>query len=122
MRRKHNVGHPVRTQWVFGGLDTETQDGFLVALDRRDADTLLPILQEYVLPQTTVVSDLWGAYRTINNLGNQHLTVNHRLHFVDPVEVFLVGPHRGAVVPDALKLFCAHCVVVVLDRDEVLRT
>ena len=83
--RKHNVGHPVRTQWVFGGLDTETQDGFLVAVDRRDADTLLPVLQEYVLPQTTVVLDLWGAYRTVNNLGYQHLTVNYRLHFIDPV-------------------------------------
>ena len=69
VRRKHNVGHPVRTQWVFGGLGTETQDGFLVAVDRRDADTLLPVLQEYVLPQTTVVSDLWGAYCIVNNLG-----------------------------------------------------
>ena len=35
MWQKHNVGHPVRTQWVFGGLDTETPDGFLVAVDRR---------------------------------------------------------------------------------------
>ena len=65
--QNHNVGHPVRTQWVFGGLDTETQDGFLIAVDRRDADTLLAVLQEYVPPQTTVVSDLWGAYRTISN-------------------------------------------------------
>ena len=105
----------MRTQWDFGGLDTETQDRFLVALDRRDTGTLLPILQEYVLPQTTVVSDLWGTYRTINNLGNQHLTVNHRLYFIDPVEVFLVRPHQEAVVPDALKLFCAHCIALVLD-------
>ena len=75
----------MKTQWVFGGLDTETQDRFLVAVDRRDADTLLPVWQEYVLPQTIVVSDLWGTYHTINNFGYQHLSVNHRLHFVDPV-------------------------------------
>lgn len=85
VRRKHNVGRVVNTQWVFGGLDTETRDGFLVAVNARDANTLLPILQEYVLPGTTIVSDLWGAYRTINNLGYQHLTVNHSINFVDPV-------------------------------------
>ena len=33
VRCKHNVGHIVRTQWVFGGLDTETK-GILVAVDR----------------------------------------------------------------------------------------
>ena len=38
-----------------------------------------------MLPQTTVVLDLWGAYHTVNNLGYQHLTVNHRLYFIDPV-------------------------------------
>ena len=37
-----------------------------------------------MLPQTTVVLDLWGAYHTVNNLGYQHLTVNHRIHFIDP--------------------------------------
>ena len=31
---KHNVGCVMRTQWVFGGLDTETKEGFLVAVDR----------------------------------------------------------------------------------------
>lgn len=85
VRRKHNVGRMVNTQWVFGGLDVGTQEGFLVAVDRRDADTLLPVLREYVIPGSTVVSDLWGAYQTINNRGYVHLTVNHRLHFVDPI-------------------------------------
>ena len=85
VRRKHNVGRVVRTQWVFGGIDNETKEGFLVEVDRRDADTLLPILQQYVLPGTTVVSDLWQAYNTINALGYNHLTVNHRMNFVDPV-------------------------------------
>ena len=31
------------------------------------------------------MSDLWRAYGTVNNLGYRHLTVNHRLNFVDPV-------------------------------------
>ena len=44
VKRKH-VGRQVRTQWVFGGLDTTTQEAFLVAVPRRDAATLLPVLQ-----------------------------------------------------------------------------
>ena len=80
---KHHLEQVVRTQWVFGGLDSQTKQGFLVAVDRRDTDTLLPVLQQYVLPGTTVVSNLWGAYNTINTLGYQHLTVNHSINFVD---------------------------------------
>ena len=51
----------MNTQWVFGGLDMETQDGFLVAVDRRNADALLPVLQDYVIPGSTIVSD-YGAH------------------------------------------------------------
>ena len=28
VQRKHNVGRAVNTQWVFGGIDTDTQEGF----------------------------------------------------------------------------------------------
>ena len=62
----------------------EMKHGFLVAVPQRDAATLLPIPQQYVLLGTTVISDLWAAYNTIGNLGYQHLTVNHSIHFVDP--------------------------------------
>ena len=59
----------MNTQWVFGGLDTEIWEGFLIALDHQDTDTLLPVLQQFVIPGTKVVSDLWGVYNTIDNLG-----------------------------------------------------
>jgi hypothetical protein len=32
-----------------------------------------------------VVSDCWTVYNRISQLGYEHLTVNHRLHFVDLV-------------------------------------
>ena len=84
VRRKYNVGHQVREQWVFGGYDVATKVGFMVPVDRRDAATLLPIIQKYIAPGTTIISDLWAAYNTIGTLGYQHLTVNHSLNFVDP--------------------------------------
>ncbi len=57
----------------------------MVSVDRRDAATLLPIIQQYILPGTTIISDLWAAYNTLNNLGYTHLTVNHSMNFVDPI-------------------------------------
>ena len=32
--RKFNIGRVVSTQWVFGGIDSETKEGFLVAVDQ----------------------------------------------------------------------------------------
>ena len=92
-RRKYNRGRMIREQWVFGGIDTQTKAGFMVPVDRRDAATLLPIIQQFILPGTTIVSDLWGAYNTVGNLGYAHLTVNHSVNFVDP----LTFAHTNAV-------------------------
>ena len=56
-------------------------------VSRRDANTLLPIIQAHVAPGTRVYSDEWAAYNQVQNLPNvsSHQRVNHSLHFVDPV-------------------------------------
>ena len=53
-------------------------------VSRRDANTLLPIIQAHVAP---VYSDEWAAYNQVQNLPNvsSHQRVNHSLHFVDLV-------------------------------------
>jgi transposase-like protein len=54
---------------------------------RRDANTLLPIIQAHTLPGTVIHSDQWRAYSQVTTLPNvaSHSTVNHSLNFVDPV-------------------------------------
>ncbi|XP_067124164.1 uncharacterized protein [Centruroides vittatus] len=74
----------VGEQWVFGGYDVRTKESFMVAVDRRNASTLLPVLQQFVLPGTTAVSDLWAKYKVDENVEYRHLTVNHSVNFVDP--------------------------------------
>ena len=63
-----------------------TNEVFMVPVENRTADTLLPLIQRFILPGTVVVSDLWRAYGGIGNLpqGYLHLTVNHTVNFVDP--------------------------------------
>ena len=88
-KRKYNRGRLVSTQWVFGGIDRDTRQCFAVPVDRRDAATLMPIIRQYILPGTTILSDQWAAYNAINNNNNEnpryiHQTVNHSVNFVDP--------------------------------------
>jgi len=40
----------VPERWVFGGIDTTTKQSFMVEVARRDANTLLPLIQRHVLP------------------------------------------------------------------------
>ena len=52
---------------------------------RRDAATLLPIINDHVAPGTSVWSDQWAAYNQVSSLSNvsTHSTVNHSIEFVN---------------------------------------
>ncbi|XP_046663007.1 uncharacterized protein LOC124355897 [Homalodisca vitripennis] len=83
-KRKYNRGRNIQGQWVFGGIERQSRESFLVPVDQRDRDTLLDIIQQWVLPGTTIVSDCWRAYNCLGDEGFRHLTVNHSINFVDP--------------------------------------
>ena len=61
-KRKYNRGRMVKGQWVFGGVERGSKNFFLVAVDDRSQETLLPIIQEWILPGTTIISDCWKSY------------------------------------------------------------
>ena len=81
----------------------ETNHGFLVVVSQRDAAMLLPIQQQYVLPGTTVILDLWTAHNTIGNLGYQHLTVNHSIHFIHDPQTHASTNHVEAMLSRATQ-------------------
>ena len=64
-RRKYNRSRIVPEQWVFGGYEAATKEGFLVPMARRDAATLLPIIRQWIRPGTTIRSDMWAAYNAL---------------------------------------------------------
>jgi transposase-like protein len=94
-RRKNNVGLVLPQQWVFGGVCRETHEVFLVAVPDRTAQTLLDCIRRHVLPQTTILSDEWAAYRGIQGMGMNltHNTVNHTYNFIDPT----TGAHTQTI-------------------------
>ena len=83
-KMKYHRGRKVEEKKVFCGLFRQTKACFLVPVERRDKETLLPIIRAQILPDTHVISDLWRSYYCLQNEGYKHLTVNHSLNFVNP--------------------------------------
>ena len=102
-RRKYHRGHPVKGQWVFGGVERESGRTFLVAVPDRTADTLVAIIRDWIEPGTSVISDNWAAYCNLESEGFTHRTVNHSIHFVDPD----TGAHTNTIKSTwrAVKVF-----------------
>jgi len=86
-RRKYHRGHPLKSQWVFGGVERESGRTFLVPVPDRTTDTLVAIIRDWIEPGTTAISDCWGAYRNLESQGFTHRTVKHSIHFVDSTPV-----------------------------------
>lgn len=74
----------VMTQkWVWGAVSRNTGQLILKKVNRRDEDTLLPLITKYTDRETHVFTDEWRGY---SNLWNRrfHMTVNHSKEFVSP--------------------------------------
>ena len=84
----HRGRSPATENWVFGLADTSQKPavGYMELVPRRDAATLLPIIQQHVLPGTTIWSDEWAAYNRVASIPGVavHGVVNHSIRFVDP--------------------------------------
>jgi hypothetical protein len=56
----------------------------LIPVEKRDAATLIPIIQRWIKIGSTIISDEWKAYSSLSRLGYNHLTVNHSKSFKNP--------------------------------------
>ena len=66
----------------------------MIPVHDRKANTLIPIIEEYILPGTSIYSDEWASYSSIPSTTFQHLTVNYSISFINPV----TGVHTQTVV------------------------
>ena len=53
--------------------------------NKRDANTLLELIQKHILPDSTIFTDLWKGYNNLIENGFEHCCVNHSLQFVTGV-------------------------------------
>lgn len=86
-KRKYNRGRLLGSGWIFGGVERGNHgNSFLVLVQDRTADTLIPIIQRKIRPGSTIVSDMWKGYDQLSQLGYNHLKINHSENFVNPFE------------------------------------
>ncbi|KAL4089379.1 hypothetical protein QTP88_024425 [Uroleucon formosanum] len=80
-------------QWVFGSYERGSGDCFLIPVEDRSPETLVRIIEEWIRPGTTIISDYWKTYSRLNEKGYNHLTVNHSVNFKDPE----TGAHSNTI-------------------------
>lgn len=85
-KRKYNRGsfRGSGQKWILGIIDRNTQKCHVQMIPDRKRDTLVPIIEQYVLPDTVIHTDEAPMYRVLNQLGFEHYTVCHRDHYVAP--------------------------------------
>lgn len=83
-KRKYNKGRVIEGQWIFGGIERTTKRLFIEPVPNQSADTLLTIIKKWIKPGTTIISDCWKSYNCLSNEHYIHLTVNHKMNFIDP--------------------------------------
>ena len=67
-RRKHNRDPYTEGHWVFEGVQRLTGQAFLVEVEQRGAGTHIPIIERFIRPGTTILSDEWRAYCRIDQI------------------------------------------------------
>lgn len=86
-KRKNNVGRMLGSGWIFGGVERDDHSKcFMVLVPDRKAETLVPIIQQYIRPGSIIISDMWPSYNSLSDCGYIHRQVNHSENFVSPVD------------------------------------
>jgi IS1 family transposase len=84
-RRKIEIGKGKNNErWVVGLYNRETKLTYMELVPKRSAQHLLPIVQSRCEVGTTIITDQWGAYEKLTDLGYPHYTIDHTRHFVHP--------------------------------------
>lgn len=85
--RKSHTGRWRAGHWVFGAIERDSGRCFLAEIPNRNAQTLLALIEEHVLPGSHVMSDELPAYEDIGQINDgiyMHSVVEHKKHFVNP--------------------------------------
>ena len=85
LKRKNNRGRNLERSWYFGGYCQDQKNGFVVPVERRDSESLIPLIDMYVERGSIIHSGERSAFNCLSSYGWIHQTVNHSQHFVDPV-------------------------------------
>ena len=67
-RRKFHRGRRVTGLWVFAAIQRDSDQCMMDVVPDRTAQTLVPLIQQWCLPGTHIISDGWAAYSNLSQL------------------------------------------------------
>ena len=77
-KAKYNRGNPTGTRlWIFGMVQRSLNKIIMYPVDKRDAQTLIPLIEKHVAPGSRICLDSCAAYLHLNELGYEHFSVTH---------------------------------------------
>jgi len=86
-KRKFNKGRRIEGQWVFGAVQRNSRPlkCMMITVPDRSEETLRPLIEQNILPGTTIISDCWRSYAFLSQSADYtHQTVNHSIQFKNP--------------------------------------
>lgn len=86
-RRTLRRGRLVRGMCVFGALERQSRKLVLVPLERRNRQTLLDVIKEYIHPESTIYSKKQYMCGALQEEGYRHIVVNDLSEFATASEV-----------------------------------
>lgn len=82
--KRYHREHCVDGQWVFGGIERGNWSNlFMVPVEKRDSAALLAVIEKWILPGSTIVSNGWTTYSNLAKFGYKQEIVDHRILFID---------------------------------------
>ncbi|CAH0722178.1 unnamed protein product, partial [Brenthis ino] len=92
-KRKYNRGRPREGNWILGMIEKDGP-GYRLEIcpdNKRERNTLFPLIQKHIAPGTEIWTDCWKAYEGLADIPGKnytHKTVNHSSmgvgRFVEP--------------------------------------
>ena len=84
--RKYHRGRVVKcggkkATWILGMVDQQTSESMICHVHKEDGETLIPLNQKHEKPLSTIWTDCWKSYSSLDNLDYIHTTVNHSKNF-----------------------------------------
>ena len=87
VKRKYNRGRMLASGWLFGGIERRT-DGqfkcFMRVVYDRSGDHLKFLIRRHVARGTHIITDGWGGYMGLSEMGYEHSVVIHERNFISP--------------------------------------
>ena len=80
-KMKYGKSKPVNGQLVFGGVERGINKWFFKVVDKRNKDTLLPIIQDWVLLGSVIISNCRKTYDCLKDYDYELLHINNSLHY-----------------------------------------